>query len=37
MTTRVDHRDDVVAAGRDVGLNGLVDTPGVDVPAPTCY
>ena len=33
----VDDREDFVAAGRELGLNGLIYTPGVDVLAATCY
>lgn len=33
----VDDRQDFVAAGRELGLNGLVYTPGVDVLGATCY
>jgi putative hydrolase of the HAD superfamily len=33
----VDDRDDFVTAGRELGLNGLVYAPGVDVLSATCY
>jgi len=33
----VDDRHDFVAAGRELGMSGVGDTPGVDVPAAACY
>jgi FMN phosphatase YigB (HAD superfamily) len=33
----VDDRDDFVTAGRELGVNGLVYIPGVDVVGATCY